>query len=261
MQNPTRDFYLKQIIELETALLRKRKLNTYFYLIRFITFISFVVFVFLFFKSQSEYLFLFSGGVFLIGFLAALSFDLKNSWQIRFVGHKLNISKSELRFLDHQFTERKTGEEYQVLNPHLADDFDIFGTGSLFQYLNRTSTLIGEAKFASGLCESDTSETNILTRQDAIEELSGKPDFIQELRAYGMFVDENGKETESLKAWLDESPVNIKNLKFLIFLVPAFTFSWLTIVILGYLSVNSLLIPIMASFFIIYINQKQNIAK
>ena len=256
MHNNPRNYYSSKISSLESVLKEKKKRNSYLYLLRFITFISIVVFVFLFFKSQNNFVFLFSGGIFLIAFIAALSFDLKNSWQIKFTGHKLSINKSELRFLDHQYTERKTGEEYMELNPHLADDFDIFGTGSVFQYLNRTSTLIGEARFASWLCEPQTSVSHILAKQNAIEELSAKADFIQEFMAQGMFVNENGSETDSLMVWLEESPVKIKTLKFLTYLIPVFTLSWLTIVILGYMSVNSLLVPILTSLYIIFLNRK-----
>ncbi len=256
MQNPILNFYQTEIGALESDLQRKKKLNSYLYLVRFVAFVSFAALLFLFFTSHDRYILLLAAVFAAILFFLAVSMDLRNSYRIKFLGHKLSINKSEIRFLNHQYSERKTGEEFQYLNPHLADDFDIFGMGSLFQYLNRCSTRIGEQRFAETLCKSQLDENLIVAKQKAIKELSEKYTFTQDFQAYGMFVNEKGSETDSLLSWLDEKAVKLKLLRVLIVAVPLFNAAWIATVISGYFSVNSLLIPIILSMFIIFLNRK-----
>jgi len=256
MLNPILNFYQNQIGALESDLKRKKKINSYLYLVRFLTFVSFVLFLFLFINSQDRNIFLMAATAAAILFFMAVSMDLGNSYRIRFLGYKLNVNKSEIRFLNHQYSERKTGEEYQYLNPHLADDFDLFGMGSLFQYLNRCSTRIGEQRFAETLCKSELDENLITAKQHAIKELSKKNLFTQNFQAYGMFVNEKGSETDSLQSWLNEKAVKLKLLSDLIIAVPLFNAAWIATVVSGFFSVNSLLVPIILSMFIIYLNRK-----
>ena len=249
-------FYENTIQFIELVIKKKKKLARGIYLLRFFSFLSIITLLSLVFISSGVYYYLMLTAAFLIIFLLSVSFDTRNNNLIRFLNYKISINKSELRFLDHNYCERKTGEEYQYLNPHLADDFDIFGMGSLFQYLNRCSTRIGEQRFAETLCKSQLDENLITAKQHAIKELSEKTLFTQNFQAYGMFVNEKGSETDSLQSWLNEKAVKLKLLSVLIIAVPLFNAAWIATVVSGFFSVNSLLVPIILSMFIIYLNRK-----
>jgi DNA mismatch repair ATPase MutS len=169
----------------------------------------------------------------------------------------LKINQNELYMLEFQYSNRETGETFGTLNPHLAADFDIFGKGSLFQYLNRCSTAIGKNKFAEGLCQSQLSRNLIKDRQQAVNELSKKAEWMQNFQASGMFITESGNETESLQLWLNEPAEKLNILQVLRIVVPLFNFCWIALIFCGLLSINSITIPIVLSLFVIYMNIKK----
>ena len=65
-----------------------------------------------------------------------------------------------------------------------ANDLDIFGKASLFQYLNRTTSEMGSSQLA-GYLQFPAEPDLILQRQIAVKELSNKIEWIQDLQAKG----------------------------------------------------------------------------
>ena len=144
------------------------------------------------------------------------------------------------------------------MNPHLAADFDLFGKGSLFQYLNRCSTRIGKTKLAEDLCHLQKDEWLIKEKQQAVKELSGKSEFIQDFQAYGMFISENGSELTSLQSWLDQSSDERTNwMPHLCIIMPLINVVWIALIVFGVFSFNSFLFPLLISFFILRMNVKK----
>ncbi len=257
MQDTVCNYYNNKILALETDLKKIRRTIAYLYLARFITFLSVIAFFVLFIKFNNNYLYLFFAFISLLLFLFAVKLDLRFVYKEKFFANKLLINKNELKFLNHQYQEREIGDEYNALNPHLAIDFDIFGTGSLFQYLNRCSTKIGKNKLAENLCKSQLNETIIAEKQQAIKELAEKNDFVQDFEAYGMFISENGSELASLQNWLDETTQKLKLLQLLIIIIPFINLIWFTLVAFSLLSIDSIAFPILLSLSIIGLNKKK----
>jgi MutS-like protein len=86
------------------------------------------------------------------------------------------------RFEDHWIGDGKTGEQYQGDDEAFADDLDLFGNGSLFQFLCTTRTSIGDDTLAAWLTQpADVDE--ILERQSAVRELSNNLDLRERLAA------------------------------------------------------------------------------
>jgi len=256
MQNNIRNFYSEIVKKLDVQLKKKKKLSGWLYLLRLGSFLLFAGLLILYVISTGELLSLLAAILFFAVFMVLVSADLTNNYRIRFLKFKSGISHSELRFLDHSFSERKTGEEYISINPHFADDFDIFGMGSIFQYLNRCSTRMGEQKFAIDLCKPEQDANIIRAKQSAIKELSTKADFMQDFQAFGMFVNEHGSEVESLQAWLNEKTSKTRLLRTLKTIIPIFNATWIGLTIAGIFTVNSLLIPVVISLWIIYLYRK-----
>jgi len=173
------------------------------------------------------------------------------------LNHKLQVNKDELNFLDHRYHEHDRGDEYNYLNPHLAADFDIFGNGSLFQYLNRCSTRIGKDRFAQNLCASELNEDIIVKKQQAVMELSGKNELAQNFQAYGKFITENGSELSNLQAWLNEEDEKLRLLQISAYIFPIICFTWIALVVFGSFSVNSIIVPIILNLSIIGLNRKR----
>lgn len=257
MQNTIADFYNNKILTLESELKKIKRYLTYLYLLRLITFILFASFLIVFFLHRHDYLYLILSLTGFVMFLCAVRLDLRYDHKERFLSNKLQINKNEVRFLEHQYDKRETGEEYIYLNPHLAADFDIFGKGSLFQYLNRSSTKIGKTKFAKRLCHSQMDENLIGERQLAIEELAGKNDFIQDFQAYGMFFTENDNESANLHSWLDQPAEKNDLLQLLCIVIPLINAVWIALIVFGVFTLNSIALIVLLNLFIISLNFKK----
>ncbi len=113
----------------------------------------------------------------------------------------VKINSDELQSLRGDFSCFDGGVKF--INPHhpYTHDLDIFGIGSLFQYLNRSSTMQGAASLASSLSQPLPSGEIITTRQLGVIELAGKTDFRQHFRATGMTLEEFANDKQQLLEW------------------------------------------------------------
>ena len=96
------------------------------------------------------------------------------------------------------------GDEFKDKNHPYSQDLDIFGRGSLFQYINTTSTYCGRHKLRDLLIKPLDNANEIYKRQESITELSEKLDWRQKLQAEGMISSEIMKDTQPLIKWAQE---------------------------------------------------------
>ena len=89
----------------------------------------------------------------------------------------LEINKEEIQIASGNFHKRYKGVQFQDPKHYYSLDIDLFGRGSLFQYMNRT--VIDEGTFAlvDALTANDIGNINL--RQEAIKELAIKPEWRQ----------------------------------------------------------------------------------
>lgn len=121
------------------------------------------------------------------------------------------------------FFSKQTGLNYQhALHPY-ASDFDIFGEGSVFQYINTTETANGEARLAHLLLNPLTSNTHILQQQLTVKELANKPQFLVDYRTLSALIGNSTEANNKLSVWLQSAPFfsNKKWLPILLWLIPA----------------------------------------
>ncbi len=114
-------------------------------------------------------------GIALFVFLVKLHTDFKIHKQK--LQHLIKINQNEIKILDRSFSHQPTGEEYLDQNHDYAQDIDLFGERSFFQYINRTSLKSAEQKLAELLTSNDISK--IEKKQEAIQELAGLVEFRQ----------------------------------------------------------------------------------
>jgi len=182
-----------------------------------------------------------------------LHFDKKKS----FLSNKLLINKNELKFMEHIYDDRNPGDEFNSLNNNLAIDFDIFGHGSLFQYLNRCSTKKGNSLLAKVLCHPETDRKIIEEKQISIEELSKNIEFMQNFQAHGMFISENGNELENLQSWM-KLPFKKNKFFLLCTVVPLINLVWISLIVFGVLPLSSSLVLLVSiNLAIILLNGKK----
>jgi len=116
------------------------------------------------------------------------------------------------------------GERFADPNHLYASDLDVFGEGSLFQLLCTARTRAGESALADCLCR-PASPGEILSRQEAVEELRHKLDLREELALLGADV-RSGLHPEALSRWAARpAAVFPTGVRWLAFFLSAVTFA------------------------------------
>ena len=128
--------------------------------------------------------------------------SIKN--QADFLEILVKINQQEVDALSHRIDWNAEGNQYKNTNHPYAADLDLFGKGSLFQYLNRCQTSLGQDNLADWFLHKADLET-IRSRQAAIKELSPAIDFRQKMTGIAFLMQDDPKHLEWLQVWL-QSP-------------------------------------------------------
>ena len=114
---------------------------------------------------------------------------------------KMEINEQELAALNYDISSFEDGAEF-INSSHLYTyDLDVFGTHSLYQYINRTCTQPGKHQLAAWLNTHLENKEEIEKRQEAIRELAPEIKFRQRFRILGLLHKGKAADEEELKAW------------------------------------------------------------
>ncbi len=167
------------------------------------------------------------------------------------------INTNELSALSGDYSLFNAGNEFVNESHDYTHDLDIFGEGSVFQYINRTATIFGKLRLADYFSNAFQYCSKLIQRQDAVKELSGMVEVRQELQL--MFHNEKISESdkEEMTQWLEsESPVkNLKFLRIISFGLPAITMICIILSIAGIFPFPGLLIVVQWIIVILYARQ------
>ncbi|WP_164977466.1 MutS-related protein [Ancylomarina salipaludis] len=250
------DHYSSNIISLDSRIKKIKKQIFYLSLFRLFTFVGFVAFIALFIFHRQAAFFLILSFSCLLSFIYVIKRDLILADELKFLSKRRLLNENEIGYLNHNYIDQEDGAEYAVINPYLSADFDLFGIGSLYQYLNRCFTKNGKDQFTDSLCRFELDEDVILKKQEAIKELSEKNEFVQNFQAHAMLISETGKELANLQAWLDEPVAKLRFLQVSSIVCPLISLSWLAVVVFGPFTLGSLFLPILLNMFIVDANKK-----
>ena len=84
-----------------------------------------------------------------------------------------------------------------------ANDLDIFGRASLFQYTNRTNSEQGNKLFSEWMLD-PAPPTIILQRQEAVKELTQDVQWRQQLQSYGKETPVTISMQQKIESWLQQ---------------------------------------------------------
>ena len=99
------------------------------------------------------------------------------------------INQREINVINGNVSELETGTEFQDPSHEFSYDVDLFGLGSFFQYLNRTTLLSGKKWLASTLTSNNIYD--IQQKQDSIKELAEQSKWRQNFSATGSLIQVN----------------------------------------------------------------------
>jgi hypothetical protein len=109
------------------------------------------------------------------------------------------INEEELKIASGDFHHRETGERFQDPHHFYSLDIDLFGRGSFFQFINRTTINEGAEALANILTANQIEDIDL--KQKAIKELAEKPEWLQQFSAVATLIE---ADTPALKIidWL-----------------------------------------------------------
>lgn len=119
------------------------------------------------------------------GLLYLVSRDVLNNEKIRNTKTLIRLNEEELRVLEHRYTDREKGDQFRPAEHAYANDLDIFGEASIYQWLCRCYTEQGRQQLVGNLLH-PLSLPSIFARQEAVKELAPKLDWRQQWQAFAM---------------------------------------------------------------------------
>lgn len=140
-----------------------------------------------------------------VAFLVLVRLNLKLRKHLAYLQALVTINQEEQGVLSGQFSQFSTGDHFLDQEHSYAHDLDLFGSGSLFQYLDRSATLQGQERLAHRLQFPWKSAKRIREQQAAIQELAGELEFRQDFLAIGRLAKEGPKDHEQLIQWCRET--------------------------------------------------------
>jgi DNA mismatch repair ATPase MutS len=128
----------------------------------------------------------------------------------------LFINTNESGVLQYQPNQFNNGAAF-INSDNNSGDLDIFGAGSLFQLLNRTTTWHGTQQLAALLQQPLLSKDAIEQQQQAVQVLSTQKELRQLLTAHGLLNEEKEGTLNDIDIWLQQ-PANVYGKKWILIL-------------------------------------------
>ena len=178
--------------------------------------------------------------VFTVAFTVCFFFLVKKNINLEKKKKKLTVLKKliddELLALEHEFSHFENGKDFLDTDHFFSYDLDLFGEGSLYQFINRTSTRGGRKMLANWLIKPELEKIEIENKQQAIKELSKKPEWRLQFLANGLLFEETETMSLEIKSWAETELDFKKNrlTKWLIKIVPVLTLLALIPAIIGF---------------------------
>lgn len=174
--------------------LRKRSLLVSWF--RLVFFISSFAVPFYFFETLSIP-FIISWLVLFVGFIILVLFANKLSQQRKYAAFYVDLLDKEIRISSGKWIEETDGADLIDPNHDYSHDLDLFGKGSLFQYINRTVTKAGYHRLAQKLNELSLDRDQIKFKQKGLQELASQVEFREKFYVLARFVAERNKKVKS----------------------------------------------------------------
>ena len=168
MQISSIDFYTNQLREAKENYKRLKSNLLLFSLIRLSVFLITGLAIYL--LQSTPYVPLIIGLVGFGSFLFLVSHHANLKRKKIFQGNLIDINEKEIEFLESGKLSYANGVEFEEASHFYASDIDLFGEGSFYQLINRTSSIEGE-KFLADILK-ENSIDDIFNKQESVKELS-----------------------------------------------------------------------------------------
>jgi len=216
-KNP-HNYFETQLIKFTEALQEVKKKSRQISLVRIFVFLITVIGIYVSVAyGYALFAFLFSLGFVLFIYLVRVHIGLekKKKWNETLIV----INKTELKLLVGNTTDMDTGKEFLYSSHPYNEDLDIFGSRSLFQLINRSATTDGRNLLAYRLNNLISDKDILVDRQNAISELSNKPNWRQNFQTIGNIFKEDKGAQNGLLDWAKTTDIKFDTIFYRIMLI------------------------------------------
>ena len=190
-------FYHAQIEEHQAVLSKVRATLIQSSVFRLLVFLATAAAIYSFFGNTPAVLISLFVGVALFLFLVSRHTNLQ--YKRDYLRQLIAINEIEIQVQKRNFGMLPSGKEYKEGTHEFCEDIDLFGDGSFFQYLNRTTLQNGSDYLASLFKQNDIE--HVEDKQKAIKELAKLPEWRQQFSAVAALVQTETSATQASK-WL-----------------------------------------------------------
>jgi DNA mismatch repair ATPase MutS len=152
-------------------------------------------------------------------FLSLIKVHLRKGEKHNHIKELIQINSDEVQGLNYKYGCFNPGAEFINSDHAFSFDLDLFGEGSLFQFLNRTVTISGRKKLAGWLTNENLNTKKITDKQEAVKELSGYNELLQDFRAKGAIWTDKEGDIAQLNNWVNKPVFYLKRNVYLIFIL------------------------------------------
>lgn len=195
------DLYAKRREEFSSVL---SKTITQINLISNLRLAAALAFLILFYFSFTNKVFGYGAALFVVLFFILVKKHALLFFKKTHLENLVKVNLTEEKALQKDYTLLHPGNQFIDPLHAYSHDLDIFGRGSLFQFINRCNTINGQKLLASNLNESLKDALSITERQEAIKDLAPRIDFRQHFQAAGTEIDEQPGDAAQLLDWLKQ---------------------------------------------------------
>jgi hypothetical protein len=245
--------YNQRISSLTGKKLKLEKQEKHLPLLRLVFFILFLFLVYSYLSNQSDFVLTFAISS-LLAFIVASIADSRLKAKIDYFEILIGINRKEVTALGGNSETFDPGSEFVDQSHDYTHDLDIFGKGSLFQFVNRTATIYGKIKLADYLSSAFKYSDHVKVRQESVHELAELIDFRQQIQLIFHGEQISPTDQSEIAQWIEsENPVgNLKLLKILAYGLPSVTLLFMALSIAGILSFPVLLIVLQLIIVFLY---------
>jgi len=231
-RNFLKSTYKQRIEQFREAVSFQSRMINYLSLARLLALVATIWFLVLGVK-HSGFLFYVLSVLMLVAFLTLVTLHNRHNIKRELMRRLQALNATELDCLDHKFLDLPDGSRHADPSHPWSHDLDLFGKGSLYQYMNRTSTLRGSSILAGMLSTEPGDPETIKSRQGIVQDLKERVDFRQHFTARGQLIKEKEEDLNDISKWLS-APAYIRKHKWLFYLALVMSVLSLGIVVWGF---------------------------
>jgi hypothetical protein len=194
-------------------------------------------------------------------FIYVILIDTENNEKINNTKSLIRINEEEIKILNNDYGHRKDGSDFAPAYHDYANDLDLFGKASIFQWANRCSSEQGNNLLTRNLLH-PLAVRQIKERQEAVKEVTPMIEWRQQFQSFSEQTAITTATEQKTDNWLKEKEKHFTGSfwKVLVWIYSVITLSSAAAAIMGYIP-SGVFLFLFAIYFIVSMTLSKNTVK